>query len=43
MKINPIFKVDGTELVSNCRPISILTAFSKLLERIYNDVTQNIL
>ena len=45
-KIEPLFKADETELVSNYRPISLLPLFSKLLERImynriYDHVTTN--
>ena len=36
-KITPIFKSGDKELVSNYRPISVLSCFSKILERImYN-------
>ena len=36
-KVNPIYKADNNSNISNCRPISMLPCFSKILERImYN-------
>ena len=38
-KLTPIFKYGKKELLTNCRPISVLSCFSKILERImYNQV-----
>ena len=33
-KVSPIYKKDEEFLLTNCRPISVLPCFSKLLERI---------
>ena len=38
-KVTPIFKSGKKELLTNCRPISVLSCFSKTVERImYNRV-----
>ena len=34
VKVTPIFKSGKKELLTNCRPISVLSGFSKILERI---------
>ena len=36
-KVTPVFKADDVNELGNCRPISVLPCFSKILERImYN-------
>ena len=38
-KLTPIFKYGKKELLTNCRPISVFSCFSKFFERImYNQV-----
>ena len=32
--VSPIFKIDDAADISNCRPISVLPCFSKILERV---------
>jgi hypothetical protein len=34
--VTPIFKANENNLFENCRPISVLTCFSKLLEKLMN-------
>ena len=45
-KLSPIFKNGKKYLLTNCRPISVVPCFSKILERImydrlYNYLTEN--
>ena len=36
-KVVPIYKKDNAEVPSNYRPVSVLTCFSKILERLMFD------
>ena len=43
-KVIPIYKKDNAEIFSNYRPVSVLTCFSKILERlIFNSLMDNII
>ena len=42
-KGTPIYKADNSSNISNCRPISVLQCFSKMLERIMYNRLQNYL